>query len=167
MIKVGRVESVGPTSHSGKGVVLSKRARTTLKRLTAIGLLIIPIFLGMGGTANASGSQCGVAPGPGTWNRICVDVVGTGNYVERVRVRYSATSAPYFPAGFCPVTSRIWGKDGGGVHYERQGGPVCALGAAWWTFEVRDYMSYEPFWMCGEVTYNQARSNPTCVEVRV
>lgn len=111
--------------------------------------------------------ECRSAPGPGTWNSICVSVAGRGERVEYVSVSYNSTTFPYIPTPFCDATAHVFGTHTDGRHYSGYGRVGCADGAVTWVFTIdpEDDAFKANSWLCGTVSWGGRTSDPDCVQV--
>jgi hypothetical protein len=111
--------------------------------------------------------ECGNAPGPGAWNRVCVSVDGRGEQVGSVEVSYDSTTARHYPASFCDVSAHVSGTYADGRRYNDYARVGCAKGATSWTFTVRP--GHDRFqrgsWLCGTVGWRGQTSAPECVRI--
>jgi hypothetical protein len=114
-----------------------------------------------------SAVECGSAPGPGTWNSICVSVDGSREQVKSIKVSYDSTTAPYFPTSFCNVSTHVFGMYANRTHYNDYARVGCTEGAANWTFTMRPGRDrfLAGSWLCGTVSWSGQTSDPNCVKI--
>jgi hypothetical protein len=148
--------------------------RTSIMKLSGSCIGAGALLLGAAATAQAAPTpqprnavECGSAPGPGTWNSLCVSVVGRGQWVRSVEVSYDSTTAPYFPTTFCDVAAHVFGMYADGTHYSDSGHVGCAQGAADWTFTINpdEDVFQAGSWLCGTVSWGGQTSDPNCVKI--
>ncbi|WET76556.1 hypothetical protein P3102_20755 [Amycolatopsis sp. QT-25] len=138
----------------------------------AVALLSLVLGAPVAGAASDNGagitsaSGCLDAHGPGTWNKHCIVVEGSGLDVASVEGHLNATVAPYFPADICGVHVKVWGTELGGYYFERsQPNNGCALGTLGVRWNLN--MKFQPgSQLCAQTSYAGRVPGPVCVQIR-
>jgi hypothetical protein len=145
-----------------------------MARAAGIGIAVtmgLAVALAGGTSASAatvhpmSASQCGAAPGPGTWNTGCIDVYGSGLYVSGVQGSLTSTTAPYFPQDICNLGVHVFGILQGGAHYDvsatNHGCGRGELGLIWYPQANFQNQSL----LCEQTGWSGQWSSPICIRI--
>jgi hypothetical protein len=110
-------------------------------------------------------SECGTAPGPGTWNSSCITVNGTGQWVNTISGELDSTTAPYFPQDVCDVTVHVFGILQFGAHYSRQATNTgCGVGDIGVKFVPETYFQNGSL-LCEQTEWSGQWSRAECVKI--
>lgn len=117
-------------------------------------------------------SECGLAPGPGNVNSICVEDNPTdkGSVVTEIRFTYRSSDYPYFPNPFCGVQFHAFGILGGqGKPYNGYANSGCGFGTKITIIKVDPHADhFQPgTYVCGTASYGGTTSDPNCFMIEI
>lgn len=124
-------------------------------------LIVVP-------TASADAYSCVESvPGPGTWNKSCMEVYGYSVRVDKVEARLTSTTAPYFPADVCNVRVDVWGtKAGSGVPWSQSGTNTgCGRGSLGMIFYPGEHFQNGSYF-CSRTWWSGQAGAANCIVIR-
>ncbi|MGH8999741.1 MAG: hypothetical protein ACRDY7_10165 [Acidimicrobiia bacterium] len=128
--------------------------------LASAAVIVSPVAFTSPAGADASG--CTGRNGPGQVNTSCVDLIGSGLYVERVKA-HMGTGPDYHY--LCLDNAAVWGTLENGQKYDVQVRPQCGHNAAWaYVHPRQNFKAYTD--VCAATQWEGHWSRPACVTIK-